>query len=242
MVEVVTSAQMRAIEQAAIESGAVTGAELMERAGQAVVQAILAEWPALQRSTAQAVVLCGPGNNGGDGYVIARVLAEMGWDVQVFHHGDPARMPPDAKVMRLAWEHRGKVTELGTAAVPRWFWDYDPPPFSGQACGLVVDAIFGIGANRYPVSVYRLLQRYCPPDRHWKVVAVDTPSTLDAATGLAFDPGPGIAGHSAFAADLTVTFHAPKPGHLHADGPRLCGRLVVADIGLGPWDKARHVA
>jgi hydroxyethylthiazole kinase-like uncharacterized protein yjeF len=93
-----TAAQMRAIEQAAIESGRVTGLELMERAGRGVVQAILAEWPELATSRREALVLCGPGNNGGDGFVVARLLSERGWEVEVFLYGDPEKLPPDARV------------------------------------------------------------------------------------------------------------------------------------------------
>lgn len=90
MTELLTAAQMRAIEQAAIDSGAVTGLELMERAGQGVVEAIFDEWPALRRvgETHRAVVLCGPGNNGGDGFVVARLLKESGWEVEVLLYGD----------------------------------------------------------------------------------------------------------------------------------------------------------
>ena len=78
MTVLVTSAQMRAIERAAIESQAVTGAELMERAGAGVVAAVFEHWRDLDAGARRALVLCGPGNNGGDGYVIARLLARRG--------------------------------------------------------------------------------------------------------------------------------------------------------------------
>ena len=84
MTELLTAAQMRAVEQAAIESGEVTGLELMERAGRGVVEAIFEEWPELSKTSEAAVVLCGPGNNGGDGFVVARLLREWGWEVEVF--------------------------------------------------------------------------------------------------------------------------------------------------------------
>ena len=84
MTELLTAAQMRAIEQAAIESGEVTGLELMERAGRGVVEAIFEEWPELAKTPHRAVILCGPGNNGGDGFVVARLLKEWGWEVEVF--------------------------------------------------------------------------------------------------------------------------------------------------------------
>ncbi len=95
MAELLTAAQMRAIEQAAIESGEVTGLELMERAGKGVVEAIFEEWPELAETSHKAVVLCGPGNNGGDGFVVARLLKEWGgWEVEVFLYGGERRGCP----------------------------------------------------------------------------------------------------------------------------------------------------
>ncbi|MCX7287622.1 MAG: bifunctional ADP-dependent NAD(P)H-hydrate dehydratase/NAD(P)H-hydrate epimerase, partial [Rhodobacterales bacterium] len=83
MTELLTAAQMRAIEAAAIASGEVTGLELMERAGRGVVEAVFEEWPELRAGSFRAVVLCGPGNNGGDGYVAAAALSRRGCDVAV---------------------------------------------------------------------------------------------------------------------------------------------------------------
>ena len=83
MTELLTAAQMRAIEAAAMASGRVTGPELMERAGAGVAEAVLLHWPAFARTPQRAVVLCGPGNNGGDGFVVARLLAARGWQVTV---------------------------------------------------------------------------------------------------------------------------------------------------------------
>ena len=91
--ELLTAAQMRAIEQAAIASGEVTGLELMERAGRGVAEAVL-EWrPELATTAHRAVVLCGPGNNGGDGFVVARLLKQRGWKVEVFLYGDAEKLP-----------------------------------------------------------------------------------------------------------------------------------------------------
>ena len=99
MTELLTSAQMRAIETAAISAGRVTGLALMERAGQGVVDAIQTTWPGL---CGRAVVFCGPGNNGGDGYVIARLLQAQGWQVAIFALAPPAT--PDAIAMAAAGE------------------------------------------------------------------------------------------------------------------------------------------
>ncbi|WP_332909034.1 NAD(P)H-hydrate epimerase, partial [Paracoccus binzhouensis] len=93
--EILTTRQMRAVEGAAIASGEVTGAALMERAGAGVVHAMLALWPECERP-GRAVILCGPGNNGGDGYVVARLLAERGWQLRLAALAPPAS--PDAQL------------------------------------------------------------------------------------------------------------------------------------------------
>ena len=109
MAELLTSAQMRTIEQAEIESGAVTGLQLMERAGRGAVEAALVKWPELGQGAHRALILCGPGNNGGDGFVIARRLKDRGWSVDVFLYGDAAKLPPDAKTNHDLWLSMGAV-------------------------------------------------------------------------------------------------------------------------------------
>lgn len=241
MTELLTSAQMRAVEQAAIESGDVTGLALMERAGQGVVAAVLDEWPALAEGMHRAVVLCGPGNNGGDGFVVARLLAEAGWTVQVYLYGDAETLPPDAKVNFERWCALGSVEPLAAAAI-----------YHGTRPDVIVDAIFGIGLTRpLPENVAQVFDWQAK--KVWKgwtkivTVAVDCPSGLDLDTGRVptlfkldadlSDPQPIIVG----TADLTVTFHAPKIGHYLALGPMLCKRLQVADIGLRGIDAERSM-
>ena len=102
MTHLLTAQEMREIEKSAIESGIATGAELMERAGRRVVEALHAEWPEAGRAARRAIVLCGPGNNGGDGYVVARLLHGLGWTVSVYGMGDTEKLPPDARVNRQA--------------------------------------------------------------------------------------------------------------------------------------------
>lgn len=241
MPEPVTAARMRAIESAAIASGAVTGLALMERAGAGAVAAVLAAWPALAAGPRRAAVLCGPGNNGGDGFVIARLLRERGWDVEVFLFGDPARLPPDARAAHDAWAALGPVRPLADLeAACRATAGADRPD-------LWVDALFGTGlARAVPAEVGRALEaagRAAAADGG-RVVAVDVPSGVDADTGRAMfaprpDPGPP---YRPLQADLTVTFHAAKPCHAAGEGRAFCGRVVVADIGLEPWDGHRHDA
>ena len=132
MTELLTSAQMRALEQAAIASGDVTGLELMERAGRGVVEAIFEEWPELAITSYRAVVLCGPGNNGGDGFVVARLLKDWGWEVEVFLYGDAEKLPPDARVNYERWVAMGEVGLLESAN-----FNIDPIEHT-----LFVDALF----------------------------------------------------------------------------------------------------
>lgn len=210
MAELLTAAQMRAIEAAAIVSGDVTGLELMGRAGRGVVEAIFEEWPELRAGSFRAAVLCGPGNNGGDGFVVARLLKERGWDVTCYAWDDLARQGPDAREMRARWEAAGgRITPFGAFHPARDGFD------------VMVDALFGIGMTR-GLEISASLEEFlgCAPRR----VAVDLPSGLMSDSGGSVEPK--------FVADLSVTFHAPKLGHFLGLGPECCGKLVVADIGL----------
>ncbi|MCK8462597.1 NAD(P)H-hydrate dehydratase [Aliiroseovarius sp. S1339] len=212
MTELLTAAQMRAIEQAAIESGEVTGLELMERAGRGVVEAIFEEWPELSKTSHKAVVLCGPGNNGGDGFVVARLLKEWGWEVEVFLYGDAEKLPPDARVNYERWGELGEVKPM-----PKGFWL--------PQCDLLLDAVFGTGLTRgisEEISyAFSYLHKVHP---HFRCVAVDVPSGVCADSGKELNDISGKA-------DLTVTFHKEKLGHRLSDGAALCGNVRVKDIG-----------
>ena len=228
MIEVLTSAQMRATEGAAMSSGRVTGLELMERAGQGVVESILAKWPTLAAAPDLAVVLCGPGNNGGDGFVIARLLAERGWEVACFFAGDAARLSDDARANHDRWAAMGQVrpwADLG-AALRGWGDDYHP--------ALWIDAVFGTGLSRAVTGEiaegFRALSVWPADLAHaegGKWVAVDLPSGLDADTGQSH-----LTQDARIFYDLTVSFHRAKLGHHLTVGPDLCGELVIADIGI----------
>lgn len=208
MTELLTAAQMRAIEQAAIESGQVTGLELMERAGQGVVDAVFEEWPALAASPNRAVVLCGPGNNGGDGFVVARLLKERGWEVDVFLYGDPAKLPPDAKTNYERW------AELGTVAPLNEISDA-----SLDNAVLTFDAVFGTGLSRpIPKEVFNTLSFAAVPYNSKSpprppIVAIDIPTGVDADSGKFLlgpdNPDPD----DYYSPSLTVTFGTAKLGH-----------------------------
>lgn len=223
MTELLTAAQMRAIEAAAIASGEVTGLELMERAGAGVVAAVLEEWPNLAEGAQRAVVICGPGNNGGDGFVVARLLKERGWAVEVFLYGTPEKMPPDARVNHERWLGMGEVLPLPSVD------GYRPPNWLTNE-GVIVDALFGIGLTRPLTGAALDVGAWCFHQvgaYRRRIVAIDVPSGLCADSGrLLGADGLG------FRADLTVTFHTPKRGHLLAEGPFACGRVRVVDIGI----------
>ncbi|PZQ99769.1 MAG: NAD(P)H-hydrate epimerase [Cereibacter sphaeroides] len=232
MTELLTSAQMRAIEREAIGSGRVSGLELMERAGRGVVEAIFEEWPELRAGTFRAVVLCGPGNNGGDGFVVARLLKEWGWGVEVYLYGDAEKLPPDAQANHDRWIGMGEVLQLEVLNA-----SVDVRP--GLTVDLIVDALFGIGLTRtLPDAVTEVFCYYFRGYLDGRLVAVDVPSGLCADSGRPLVPQgtkpdlwPALMGMVA-EATLTVTFHRAKPGHFLDVGPRHCGRLVVKDIGL----------
>ncbi|KIC08317.1 hypothetical protein RA19_20295 [Leisingera sp. ANG-M1] len=248
MTELLTAAQMRAIEQAAIESGEVTGLELMERAGQGVVEAIFEEWPELaepveagrgagpsrspeylgkDEEARRAVVLCGPGNNGGDGFVVARLLKERGWEVEVFLYGDPENLPPDAKMNYERWLEFAPARPIAEFQRPLGF-----------SADIYVDAIFGTGLKRPLGDLHNELWQVFDADTGLpRIVAIDVPSGTCSESGYVLSDcqktplSPGTPSH-VFEAELTVTFHSPKIGHFLGGGTRNCGKLVVMEIGI----------
>lgn len=201
MQPILTTEMMRALEQHRFAHG-LSSLDAMEMAGAAVAQACLT-----RLQPARALVLCGPGNNGGDGFVCARYLYEAGWDVTLATWGDTAVMRGDAATMRDRWKGRSSLIQLLPA----------------EACyELVVDALFGIGLTRplAPVSKMAAIAA-----RASLRVAVDIPSGLNADNGT-WDP--------LFPADVTITFGAKKPGHLLLPGRLACGMVSVAGVGLEP--------
>jgi ADP-dependent NAD(P)H-hydrate dehydratase / NAD(P)H-hydrate epimerase len=195
--KVLTVAEIGAADREAIAAGT-PGTVLMERAGTAVADTIAERF-----SPRPVCVLCGPGNNGGDGYVVARLLAERGWPVEVRALAAPATA--DAKAAAATWD--GPITPFDAPLEAR----------------LYVDAMFGAGLARPLNGEAAVLANLlaAQPDA---VVAVDVPSGLPGDTGA--PEGPVVV------AGLTVTFHAKKPAHVLQPGHELCGEVVVADIGL----------
>ena len=198
--EILTCAETAAADRAAIDAGT-PGTTLMHRAGKAVAGAIIQSFP-----RQPVVVLCGPGNNGGDGYVIAGELREHGWTVGVGALEAPATA--DAKDAAAKWG--GEVGPLGSELRPGV---------------LYVDALFGAGLSK-PLAGVPLQLAHQSEAHARQIVAVDVPSGLSGDTGKPLD---GACFHAA----LTVTFHRRKPAHVLEPGRSLCGDVVVADIGLG---------
>ncbi|MEO1491403.1 MAG: NAD(P)H-hydrate dehydratase [Pseudomonadota bacterium] len=211
MTELLTAAQMRAIEQAAIDSGEVTGLELMERAGQGVVDAILDWRPELATTSHRAVVLCGPGNNGGDGFVVARLLHQRGWEVEVYLYGNETKLPPDAAANARRWQELYAVAPVS---------DFDP---WASRYDLGVDALFGIGLTR-PLSP-ELYETASKLGAIQCIVAVDVPSGLCADSGR-------VIGEASLFAHLTVTFQYEKWGHHLQACSSQAGTLKVVDLGI----------
>ncbi|MBW9090201.1 NAD(P)H-hydrate dehydratase [Rhizobium wenxiniae] len=197
-----TPDEMAQADAAAAASG-IPSFDLMVRAGHAVAATALRRFPAALRF----VVLCGPGNNGGDGYVAASVLAESGVVVAVFAAEDPTVLRGDA---RLAFEKWG--------GQPAALEEFQP-----SAGDVVIDALFGAGLSRdLPENVQKIIAQV--NDASLPVLAVDLPSGICGLTGK---PRGG-----AFRAHCSVTFMARKPGHLLLPGKSLCGDIEVFDIGI----------
>jgi len=194
-------AEMALADRAAAASG-VAGTVLMEAAGRAVAEAVLRRW-----SPRPVSVLCGPGNNGGDGFAAARRLAAAGWTVRVGLLGEREAVRGDAREHAARW--RGEVEPLSSALL--------------DGAGVVIDAIFGAGLSR-PVAGAARAVIEAVAKSHLPVVAVDVPSGLDGASGAVLG--------AAAPATITVTFFRKKPGHLLLPGRILCGELQLADIGV----------
>ncbi len=203
METLLTVAEMGRADSLAISAG-IPGMQLMEAAGTAVADAIHQRW-----APRAVAVLCGPGNNGGDGFVVARRLAARGWPVRVALLGDRAKLTGDAAAMAARWT--GGIEALGANAV------------TGAA--LVVDALFGAGLAR-PLDGIAAATVAAVNASGLPVVAVDLPSGISGDSGAVMG--------AAIRADLTVTFYRAKPGHLLLPGRDHCGDRLVAGIGMPP--------
>jgi hydroxyethylthiazole kinase-like uncharacterized protein yjeF len=199
MIELLTNEQMGRADKLAIASG-IAGIELMETAGRAVADAVSARFD----STAQVLVCAGPGNNGGDGFIAARLLRERGYPVRLMLLGDRTKL-------------RGDAAE----AARRFDGDIESP--GAVRATVVVDALFGAGLDRPVEGVAAGLIEAINASGA-AVVAVDLPSGVNGDSGAVM----GVA----VRAQATVTFFRRKPAHLLLPGRALCGAIGVADIGI----------
>lgn len=211
-----TPEAMREVDRRTIENGT-PGTDLMAAAGSSVAEEIRRRFPGAGR---RIVILCGSGNNGGDGFVAARELSGRYRSVQTLLAGSEDRIRGDARWAASRWR------EAGGEIVPL----EDPAPLrralarTGPADGVVlVDALLGTGTRGEVRGLHRALLEVAA-GFEGPIVAIDTPSGLDMETGALLGPVPR--------ASLTVTFGAAKIGHVVGHGPDLTGVLVVRDIGL----------
>ncbi|MBZ9653495.1 NAD(P)H-hydrate dehydratase [Phyllobacterium lublinensis] len=200
--EILTPAEMGEADRLTIAAGPGDGYALMLNAGTAVASHLLAN----HGDATEFHILCGPGNNGGDGYVVARILAESGASVDVWSAGSPKAGTDAAQAQRDCPVRPRPIDE-----------------FLPAAGALVLDALFGAGLDR-PVTGKAAAAIGIANEAAVTRVATDVPSGLDGASGQVLG--------TVFNAHCTVTFFRKKPGHLLYPGRKLCGELVVADIGI----------
>ena len=207
----------------------VPGIVLMEEAGAAVAKAITDRWRPDQLG-GPCLVLCGPGNNGGDGFVIARLLARAGWPVELALLGEISSLKGDAAEMAARWtsmETSVGANRGGSTVIPLVTGSVDELV---NRAGMVVDALFGAGLTRSLDGAAGEAVVAANNLADAPRIAVDIPSGVHGDNGQILLDGGG--GGCAFDADLTVTFFLGKPGHLLMPGRVLCGEVVVADIGI----------
>jgi len=218
---VVTAERMRELDRQATEEFGIPSLILMENAGRAVAMTALAMLK--DHSRARVIIACGPGNNGGDGFVAARHLHNAGVDVLVVYYGTRSKAAGDALANIVAAERLPLdiLPNPGPAVLSRLALESD----------LVIDALLGTGIKGALKPPYDDVLSTLKRDFRCPVLAVDIPSGLDADDG-------SVAGRVVHA-DRTVTFALPKIGLLTHPGAAYAGDIVVADIGI-PWDALKN--
>src|SRR5712692_5525222 len=218
--KVLTAEQMREADRLTTERFGVPSLELMENAGTRVVEALEGEFADLRAR--KVVVLCGKGNNGGDGFVVARLLNERGAHPSVFLFAAPEAVRGDAAVNLKRWQEAGGEVRVVTESAQ---WQQARAALA--EAGLVVDALLGTGlsgpAEGLLAGVIGDVNRL---PRHTRIIAVDTPSGLPS--GTEDFGGPVVRAY------CTVTFTAPKLGQVVSRNAACVGRLIVAQIGTPP--------
>jgi len=227
----VTAAEMQALDRETIDQRGVPGEILMESAGRALVAPTLRLRAQAARPAGPVVVLAGAGNNGGDGFVVARHLLAEGIDVETVLVGDPERLPADAAANWKRLESVGgarRVTSPDTAGAA-----VDAVASLLAGASVAIDALFGTGLARPLAGGFASLVEAVngARTRGLKVLAVDVPSGVSADTGAVLG--------AAIAADETVTISLPKVGLALEPGSTLAGCIRVARVGIADPDPAR---
>lgn len=205
--------EMYRADALAMEAG-ISGLELMEAAGTAITHEIIHRWGKMP-----VLILCGPGNNGGDGFVVARLLKAKGWPVRLVLLGEKDDLKGDAAVNAERW--KGPM-----GCLDEYIFENAP-----EGRELVVDALFGAGLTRPLEGVAAWVVKEVAR-RHLPVVAVDVPSGVHGDSGrILGSENDGNDQGVAAQAQLTITFFRHKPCHLLLPGRSLCGEVVTADIG-----------
>lgn len=209
-----SAAQVREFDRISIEEYSIPGADLMERAGTRAFHWMQARWPGLS----EIVVVCGVGNNGGDGFVLARHAKQGGLQVRVLQLGDPGKLKGDALAMAEAWQAVGGEIE----------------PFNGLPGkpGLIVDAMLGTGLERevggaWAEAIDRINRHQAP------VFALDVPSGLNADSGRVMG--------NAIRAEASLSFIGLKQGMFTGEGPECCGQVVFDALDVPARVYARQL-
>ena len=207
--------ESRNVDWLAKSQGHIMGIVLMENAGRGIAEILLAENP-----KGKVVICCGRGNNGGDGFVIARHLNAAGVDVQVLLFADPKELMGDACMNHAIIAHSDIPMKVLTSPSAE-----DLKSIFKDAAW-VVDALVGTGQKGVLRSPFDIVVRQIN-ESGVKVLAVDLPSGLDADTGIAFDP--------TIKATITATMVTPKTGFQNPEAQSYLGKLMVVGIGLPKW-------
>jgi NAD(P)H-hydrate epimerase len=214
--KVLTAAQMQAVDRQTIDEIGIPGVVLMENAGRGVADEIVQRFAS--EETPHALIMAGKGNNGGDGYVIARHLMDRGWAVQVMVLAERDSIKGDAEIHLVALENcNGRVTFVADSDALM------ESLVNSSDLTVLVDALFGTGLTK-PLQGVSLKAVEWLNQQQSPVVAVDVPSGIDASTGKVMG--------TAVNATLTVTFAFPKVGLVSYPGAGLVGELIVTNIGI----------
>ncbi|NRA73500.1 MAG: NAD(P)H-hydrate epimerase [Rickettsiales bacterium] len=201
MEKILTSKEIFALEEKAIQSG-ISITSLMERAGTSVYEEVIKYY-----KPCKILVLCGPGNNGGDGFVVARLLKNNGWKVKVASDTsiDIKKLSEASAINRAKWQD--KIIDFKDLNLD----NYD----------LIIDALFGIGLHKEVRGIYKKIIK---ATNGKKIISIDIPSGIDSDTGK-------ILGCT-IQAVLTITFEYKKPAFILPDPQRYFGKIIIKNIGL----------